>query len=1706
MCILCQGAANKQPSKNLPPKHGLQSLGKVPTARRAPVNLPSEKSEKGGNDPSVVLVPSGGGWANKDGDKEPVERSAGGAGPPPGPPGGGAAAAGEQGQTKAQPSADVAGSGVSPPSGSAASGAKLWSSVTGSGPGSGQEVRQKNFLHQKSPLFGQEFPSLPGDAPAGSQTARDSMIDSPDLASPHSQDPAYGPGPNLRPQTFGGWSQGGAGRPGGLQTEAEGGEHHLPPQPHKPQPPPPASKSPGTTQYKSIMPPFMDAMELPAGQPQQFNKRSGGRGGGVGPRHHRDSRSRHQQPPSSDFTAHSIIDTEKLKRMDDLDNGNDWTYEDDDFDYNKKLESDEEEASEPVQSSNPSDPDWADQVQSSHQTKSPHQHYNYYDEFKSKPAVGFDDEERRRNKKSEEVMKNIERARQRREEEENRYRRQGGPGQEGEAGHYNRDNSYRYRDGRQRPGYEGERFERQDRYYENYREAEGGGGGYKRKEELHHHLRRDERYQRHDSEVSATESLEQERRLQQNMIGSASPEWSGERNTRRIQDWVQDVEEGDERDQREEGRDHDRPSRPNSRDSRVSKDSRGSKGKSESQRVQLISDRPPSGSRASRDREIVFGGKKEEKVGKFYSGDNDKKAKPPKQSPIQDIRGYFRDDVVDQDKKQFRHAPGPITKEKLESFEMKESMTQLKKRDTKVEEKKEEKPIEKIEPTNVLSSLLDSDLLENISEDDDILDNDEEEKEVTVTGTRGRGRGRGRGDKFVGHGRGKGDRQERGGRASRGGRADNKRGGGGGSQNKWAEGEEVQENDEEKKSRKPESLMSGQQQGGSGFMPRGQPSRRGRGEGRVKQGSVLGRGKVTGDFGGNEEIGDWSEQGDKLVGGGRGKQQQRLPRGKKEGGRPGSGGGEEVEEWETASETSLEEREKRRGKVESRGRGGRGGGRGGVGSGPGWEKGRKGPPGGSGNGGSGSLPGAGGPASLGPADSQDGPDQTTKRAPGIENFDLNDYAGVHVVDDTHWTDSVDADTEQSGEAEGFLQVVNKKARGGLSSLPVGQRDGMRERRGQDPRMMNDKKISKNAYDRRQNKLPPRLAKQREVAKAQARSGPGQQSPSPGTENGWPEGDKMGVFNIDTGTGAWEKPSDANIGHPGPAPENGSIQQTIIFENTAYKGGKSEKMDKAGPIQLPLSFSKQDPDNGDLKLDFTFGGEENCLKPGSGQTPLSTIPKSLSSVGLPASPSTDDLQTKLANTKKLWDAPGMPVVPENSNAGSWNESDLYGENNPDPSADKTADREAVPGSSPHSGVSNIAKVKPQQQLNMEGERAGGSGGLQYNRMAVPSPPGNHSLPPLQTPLQPWAFLSDASRTSPMYNPYSPLNQSILMPGVTGHNLNTDIFNSNNGGYRGVQGVPNFPGSGVGHTTTNNVLMSQASLINSQVKLGTGIGPIGTKAGAGGPGPSSPYLANLPNTNSNIFIQYDNSGNPLNYMPGSAPPGRGNPPSQTAFYQSLAAANRQQHQQAAAFSALQAANALSHQVRASAVAGMPFQKMDQAKSPVSHHDSSGYTAVPPYNGRATNPPAGPPSPKTKLKIAQQQEQAKMNAGMNSLNINNLNALAQMQRTMNLGHFNNVSGLLQQPTVAGQYNPSPIARPQVSERSGEESSVKIFLGESLPDRSDGRDRTELGSALQTNESIFQSGRSVPLNPLPTSLSRSSCFRRRRSQVRGERGEPGS
>lgn len=45
----------------------MQSLGKVPSARRAPANLPSLKSEHSGTDAAVPLVPPGAqGWGKQD--------------------------------------------------------------------------------------------------------------------------------------------------------------------------------------------------------------------------------------------------------------------------------------------------------------------------------------------------------------------------------------------------------------------------------------------------------------------------------------------------------------------------------------------------------------------------------------------------------------------------------------------------------------------------------------------------------------------------------------------------------------------------------------------------------------------------------------------------------------------------------------------------------------------------------------------------------------------------------------------------------------------------------------------------------------------------------------------------------------------------------------------------------------------------------------------------------------------------------------------------------------------------------------------------------------------------------------------------------------------------------------------------------------------------------------------------------------------------------------------------------------------------------------------------------------------------------------------------------------------------------------------------------------------------------------------------------
>ena len=142
--------------------------------------------------------------------------------------------------------------------------------------------------------------------------------------------------------------------------------------------------------------------------------------------------------------------------------------------------------------------------------------------------------------------------------------------------------------------------------------------------------------------------------------------------------------------------------------------------------------------------------------------------------------------TLEEEKEAYRHSPGTITREKLESVEVTESMTRLKKREISKNEEKEE--LEKVEPPVTPSGLVDAYMLENISEDEDnLLD----EVDIAVNS------GSGRGDKdrqLSSYPRGK-DERCHGDRMDREGRVENKRGGR--MQKRWNENEELEGNDKD---------------------------------------------------------------------------------------------------------------------------------------------------------------------------------------------------------------------------------------------------------------------------------------------------------------------------------------------------------------------------------------------------------------------------------------------------------------------------------------------------------------------------------------------------------------------------------------------------------------------------------------------------------------------------------------------------------------------------------------------------------------------------------------------------------------------------------------------------------------------------------------------------------------------------------------------
>ncbi|KAK8728506.1 hypothetical protein OTU49_008987 [Cherax quadricarinatus] len=110
------------------------------------------------------------------------------------------------------------------------------------------------------------------------------------------------------------------------------------------------------------------------------------------------------------------------------------------------------------------------------------------------------------------------------------------------------------------------------------------------------------------------------------------------------------------------------------------------------------------------------------------------------------------------------------------------------------------------------------------------------------------------------------------------------------------------------------------------------------------------------------------------------------------------------------------------------------------------------------------------------------------------------------------------------------------------------------------------------------------------------------------------------------------------------------RKSISPETTlSMKEDKDKKSEKPEPIELPLNFSTKVEENGtDMKLDFTFDSELPEV-PGSVSTKVISLPRSLvmtsGSMQSPISPSTDDLNLKIASVKKVWET--MAPVPEHA---------------------------------------------------------------------------------------------------------------------------------------------------------------------------------------------------------------------------------------------------------------------------------------------------------------------------------------------------------------------------------------------------------------------------------------------------------------------------
>uniref|UniRef100_A0AAR5Q3P1 BAT2 N-terminal domain-containing protein n=1 Tax=Dendroctonus ponderosae TaxID=77166 RepID=A0AAR5Q3P1_DENPD len=418
-------------------KHGMQSLGKVPNARRAPANLPSLKSEHSDSGAAVPLVPPGAtGWGKQQeqGSSQPTTNA-----PQNGVPPNQNATPAVQGpppltphqQAIAIPSTNVIPPHtkqptVSVPIAGTSGGDKLWSAVMAGGQPDGGHPPA-----YQSPQFQHEFPSLSaGDGVAGV---------GPRAPSDYT---AAGPGGgnqsglSLRPQTEGSWTQGGQRAPDGSvksgsaalaappQLAAQGGRapEMLPPQ------------------MRGVLPPFMYKGSFPQGAPQ---------GGAVnhsqsqmGSAPHNGRRSNDGRPPrlqevsSDELAPRPIIREEELSKLDEFGHDMGWATSDD-IDYNQKLAfSDDEDRpskNEFRQYAGAQPPQSQQQLQQSvpiqgksqdvrAERQSPPKHWNMSRSENYRGRQTEDDEVvAQKHRHNKEVDLAIQRAKQRKEEEEKRF-------------------------------------------------------------------------------------------------------------------------------------------------------------------------------------------------------------------------------------------------------------------------------------------------------------------------------------------------------------------------------------------------------------------------------------------------------------------------------------------------------------------------------------------------------------------------------------------------------------------------------------------------------------------------------------------------------------------------------------------------------------------------------------------------------------------------------------------------------------------------------------------------------------------------------------------------------------------------------------------------------------------------------------------------------------------------------------------------------------------------------------------------------------------------------------------------------------------------------------------------------------------------------------------------------------------------------------